>query len=516
MPESSAPKPPQALEPPTPAPLGDPDAGRFRPGDPSLRRRTARGTIVNAVFLAGLNLLGLLKGFIVAAFLTRSEYGVWGILLIALGTLLWLKQVGIGDKYVQQDEADQERAFQKAFTFELLVAGVLLGLMLASLPIFVLLYGESELLLPGAVLTLVVPALALQSPTWIFYRRMDFVRQRTLQAVDPLATFVVTIALAIAGLDYWSLVLGVVIGTWAGALAALAASPYRLALRFERETARAYLSFSWPVLVASLSGIVIAQLSLLLSEAELGLAGAGAVTLAASLSAYAEKVDAIVTGTLYPAICAVRDRTELLFESFVKSNRLALMWGLPFGVGLALFAPDLVRFGIGEEWTAAIGVIQAFGLIAAVNHIGFNWDSFFWARDDTRPTAVVGVITVAAFLASTVPLIFAYGLRGFIAGMAITTAVSLLARTFYLTRLFPGLAMLAHSARAMAPTVPAVLATLAVRAAAGERTLGLALVELGVYLAVTAASTFVFERALLREVAGYLRGQRRPQATLAG
>ena len=37
---------------------------------------------------------------------------------MSLGTLVWLKQVGIGDKYIQQDEGDQERAFQKAFTLE--------------------------------------------------------------------------------------------------------------------------------------------------------------------------------------------------------------------------------------------------------------------------------------------------------------------------------------------------------------------------------------------------------------
>ena len=31
-----------------------------------------------------------------------------------------LKLIGIGDKYIQQDEADQELAFQKAFTLDAL------------------------------------------------------------------------------------------------------------------------------------------------------------------------------------------------------------------------------------------------------------------------------------------------------------------------------------------------------------------------------------------------------------
>src|SRR3712207_8258636 len=45
-----------------------------------------------------------------------SEYGTFGILAAVLGTLLWLKQVGVGDRYVQQRDDDQERAFHIAFT----------------------------------------------------------------------------------------------------------------------------------------------------------------------------------------------------------------------------------------------------------------------------------------------------------------------------------------------------------------------------------------------------------------
>src|ERR687896_639958 len=96
--------------------------------EPSLRVRTARGTVVNAVFLIGLHSLGLLKGFVIAAFLTRSEYGVWGIVLIAVGTLIWLKQVGIGDKYVQEATDDPELAYQRAFTIDALSNALLLGI----------------------------------------------------------------------------------------------------------------------------------------------------------------------------------------------------------------------------------------------------------------------------------------------------------------------------------------------------------------------------------------------------
>ncbi|HEV7459303.1 MAG TPA: oligosaccharide flippase family protein [Solirubrobacteraceae bacterium] len=475
----------------------------------SLRQHAARGTLVNGAFLIGLYTLGLLRGFIVAGILGAAEYGVWGIVMITFTTLLWLKQVGVVDRYVQQDEADQEAAFQRAFTVELIVTGAFMLLMLAAIPVVAVVYGHGELVAPSLVFVVAIAGSALQVPVWIYYRRMDFVRQRTLQAIDPVLGFVVTIGLAVAGAGYWSLVVGAAVGAWAAGAAVFASSPYRVRLRYDPGVLRQYVSFSWPLFAAAASSLVIAQSSILVGEQVLGLAGVGIIALASSISNYANRVDEMVTQTIYPAICAVRDRTDLLFETFVKSNRLALMWGLPFGVGVALFASDLVQFGIGERWRAGVGLIQVFGVIAGLAHIGFNWDAFYRARAETRPIAVWSFLCMLSFVAVAIPLLIADGLDGLAIGMAVMATVSLSLRMYYLGRLFPDFRIIRHIVRAVAPTIPATLAVLALRAVDGaHRTLAAALAELALYVIVTAVFTLLLERDLLREVVGYLR---RPQ-----
>ncbi|HEX8073815.1 MAG TPA: oligosaccharide flippase family protein [Thermoleophilaceae bacterium] len=484
--------------------------GREGAAGDSLRTRTARGTVVNAAFMVFLQTLGLLKGFVIAAFLTRSEYGVWGILVITLGTLSWLKDIGIGDKYVQQDDPDQERAFQRAFSVDLLANGALFGLIVCLLPPLALAYGHWEIVVPGLVLAAAVPVQSFKTPSWIFYRQMRYARQRLLEAVDPVVSLAVTVVLAAVGLGYWSLVIGFLAGAVGAAVVAVAVAPYPLRFRFERAAVREYWSFSWPIFVASASGLAIPQVALLAGTRTLGLAGAGAITLAGMVGTYTDKVDEVVTWTLYPAICRVKDRAELMLEAFVKSNRLALMWGIPFGVGVALFASDVVHYGIGERWVPAIGLIQVFGLTAAANHIGFNWGAFLSARGDTRPLAVTGPIVLAAFLAAPVPLLIAFGLNGFGAGMAFMTAVGLAVRSHYLRRLFPGFRMVPYALRGLAPTVPATAVTLAARVAIPGNSPAAALVELGLYVGVTAACTWALERPLLREVLSYVRRRTGP------
>lgn len=461
-----------------------------------MRRLAARGVLINGAFDVGLTSLGLIKGFVVAAFLTREEFGVFGLLAAALGSLLWLKQVGIGDKYVQQRDEDQERAFQLAFTFELAASAVFLLLILAAVPVVTLVYGENELLAAGFVVSLTIVGNALQTPIWPHYRSMHFARQRTLQAIDPVVAFVVTVALAATGAGYWALVIGVVAGSFAGAAVAVIASPFALRLRWDGGVARSYLAFSWPLLVAGGAGIVISQSAVLVSEFSLGLAGVGAVALASSIVAYTGRVDQIVTNTLYPAICRIVDRRDALVEVFVKSNRLALTFGLPFGVGLALFAEPLVVDGLGPRWEPAVGLVQAFALVAAADQLFFNWSAFHRALGLTRPMAVTNVVMMVVFLCVAIPLLLAEGLDGLGIGMGATTLAGLALRSFYVRRIFPGVGLAPLAAKS---AVPALSGAAVVLLADGPLA-----AEVAAYLAVVAVATAVLQGGLLREAAGYL------------
>jgi O-antigen/teichoic acid export membrane protein len=478
----------------------------------TLREHTARGVIVNSVFQVGFAVLNLVKRVGVAAFLSASQFGVWGIIVTTLITLGWLKQVGISDKYVQQDEPDQEVAFQKAFTLELAYTLVFYGFLIAALPLYALAYGRPQIIAPGLILSLSFLATALQTPIWVAYRQMRFVRQRTLEGIDPVVSIVVTLGLAVAGAGYWSLVVGGVAGSFSCAIAALKWSPYRLAWRFDRGALREYLGFSWPLVLSSASGIVIVQGSIMIGNYTVGLAGLGALALANAFAGFADRVDDVIRHTIYPAVCAVRDRTDLLFEAFAKSNRLALMWGLPFGIGLALFAPDLVHFVLGDKWRGAIGLMQAFGLIIGFRQIAFNWTVFMRAVDRTRPIAVSGLVGVVSFAVVTAPLMLAFGLTGYAAGMSIALLVDLGVRGYFLSRLFEGFRLARHVVRAVAPSVPAVTLVLAVRLASSgmERRPIVALGELALYAIATAIATFAFERPLVREVFSYMQRSPKP------
>ena len=477
-------------------------------GGGGLRKRVAGGTIVNAVFMVGMHGLSITQGLLLAALLGAAEYGLWGLLTVTFGTLFGLAAVGLDDKYIQQDHPDQQRAFEIAFTLQSMLCGLFTVIALVVIPLFSLLYDAPQILVPGLLLALALPLIALQTPVWVFYRRMDFVKQRLLEACSPVSAFVVSVSLALAGFGFWSLVVGsLVAGVVAGAVA-VAYSPYKLRFRYERGALREYASFSWPLFVASGSAVVMFQVPVTIAARTLGSAAVGAITITSQITLYAKRVDDIVTHALYPAVCAVKDQRDLLFESFSKSNRLALLWGIPFGVAAAIFAEQAVPTVLGADWALAVPLIQILGLNAAVDQIGFNWTAFARARGETRVIALASALMLVATLAVGVPLLLSHGLRGFAFGLAAGTLANLIVRLVYLVRLFPAARMLDHVVRSILPTVPAAVLILLGRAMQPDNS-GLRLVaEIGVYALLVAVVTWWAERPLLRESIGYLRRTR--------
>lgn len=482
------------------------DPSRLDPHVRSLRRHTAQGVLVNSGFQLGLTALGTLQRLAVAAWLTRAQYGLWGILVTTLITLSGLKALGVADKYIQQNEPDQERAFQKAFTLELGLSAALMVLIMLVLPLYGLAYGHGAIVVPGIVLSLSVLLTAFESPAWIPYRRMQYARQRVLSSVDPVVTILATIALVAGGAGYWGLIAGAVIGSAAGALTCWATSPYKLRLRYDPGTLREYTSFSLPLFGSGISRLLIIQGSLIVASHTVGLKGIGIIGLAANIAAFADRVDAIVSQTIYPAVCAVVHRAEVLAEVFVKSNRIALMWAAPFGAAAALFARDGVDLVLGDRWRPATGIIIAFALTSGIGQVAFNWHLFMRAVNRTKPLFIASVADLGVFFAVAVPAMIAFGVAGYAAAFAATTLVQIALRGWYMRRLFRGFAVGRQMLRGVAPALPAAALVLLVRlVAGGERTVARVLAEAALYCGAVVVATVLLERPLVGEMIAHLR-----------
>ena len=475
-----------------------------------LRNRIARGGMLNAFFLGGAESLLLVQGLIVTALLGPLAIGLYGIVSTTAVTIVALRRVGIDEAFVQQDALDQEAEFQRAFTIEFAIAVTASLAIAAAAPILAAIYGDHRLLWLTLAVSYLPIGFALQAPQWIFFRRMDFLRLRALQVLIPTLTFLVTVPFVVAGFGVWSLVIGPLVGNTASVLAGLVISPYRLRLRFDRAAWGHYLRFSWPVFATAATMLVLQQGQITAFGLNGGIAAAGYITLAATLTRYVDRADQILTTTIYPAICAVRDKLHTLSELFVKSNRLTLMWAFPFGVTFMLFSSDLVTRVFGHRWQPATALLAGMAGALALQQVGYNWFSFYRARGQSSPQAVESAVLLVAFLALAIPGLLIWGTWGFVVGRTLTSAGVLVVRRHYVRKLLPGVSLARIAAPAAALVLGAASPVLAVRFAmwGDHRTLAQIGIELALWGAGLLFLAWRFERPLLRELRGYLRARR--------
>jgi O-antigen/teichoic acid export membrane protein len=304
-------------------------------------------------------------------------------------------------------------------------------------------------------------------------------------------------------------VIGPAVGNLAGIVAAVRASPYPLALRWDPATARRYLRFSAWVLVASLASLVVLQGQVLALDLNDGLRAVGFVTLAATFARYVDRADQIVTATIYPAICAIRGRSAALAVLFVRSNRATLLWTLPAAAAIVLFSQALVDHVIGRAWDDAVVLMQGLAVAAALQQIGFNWFSFYRAHGDARPGAIEAMVGAGAFVALAVPGLVAAGFTGFVAGRCAAVLVQLGVRARYVRALLPSVRIADVLARPVVPTTLAVAAVVGLRLVPGwsADAGAAALAEVALFAAVAIGASVALERDLLRELTAALGGR---------
>ena len=222
-------------------------------------------------------------------------------------------------------------------------------------------------------------------------------RQRTIETIDPVVSTIAMVALLAIGMDIWGLAIGAVVGSVAGAVAALYANPYPLRFRWDRGALREYFKFSWPLLVGGIGSLLVVQATLIIGNAALGPRRGRRDRARDELRALLE-LDRAVADDDDLSGCLRGPGAQGRAPGGVRQVEPA---GADVGAsgwvsGCPLFAADLVDFILGPSWDEAIPLIQIFGLIFGFGTIAFAWSVFYRARNDTRPVAVMGVVTVIA------------------------------------------------------------------------------------------------------------------------
>ncbi len=381
--------------------------------NPAIVRKAGRGFIWNFLTYGLSKGAVLLTTSVLARLLTKEDFGLVAVGVIAINYLSVVKDLGLGMALIQRRD-DINEAANTVFTINI-VLGFALSLIVIPLAPFFAAYFEEPMV--ANVLRWLGASFAINAIGSVhinlLMRNLDYRRKFIPDMGNTIVKGVISIGLAIAGFGVWALVYGQLIGAIASVLLVWIVMPWRPRLTINKNIASQLFKFGASVTGVSVLSVIADNLGYIIIGKVFGIAALGIFSIAYRLPEMLLIGNLwVMTSVIFPVFSSIQDKPDELRRGFLASIRLVQLVALPICFGLLLAAEPIVRVIFGEQWLETIPLIRILSMFALVYSIGYHVGDLYKAigrPDISLKLSIMGIaITVPALLIGS-----QYGLTGF-------------------------------------------------------------------------------------------------------
>jgi O-antigen/teichoic acid export membrane protein len=300
----------------------------------------------------------------VAHILSPADYGVVTLATVYLGVVTLVSDFGVGAGVVAlRDQTDEQLAQLNGLAVLVGVAGfVVSGLIARPAGRF---FQAPQL---PAVLTIMSLSFVVSSfqsvPSSLLRKDLRFKALSVIDGTRALVTSGLVLALAIAGLRYWSLVLGALASTTIGTALVITQRRHRFALPRWSDL-KQQIRFSSHISIVNLAWYWYSNADFVVAGRMLGQDALGMYSLAWQLAnTPVEKVTSVI-GSVTPAyFSAVQNDPSALKRYLLKPTEAISLILFPVMIGMALVAHDAVPLLLGSKWQQLVVPLQLLAIYA--------------------------------------------------------------------------------------------------------------------------------------------------------
>jgi len=373
----------------------------------------------------------MLKLIILARLLAPEDFGLFGIVMLALAILETFTQTGFDTALIQR-KGDIGEYLDTAWTVQVIRRLILAAVLFSGAPLVGWFFNEARAVPLMRLMSLSVALSGFVNIGIVYFQKeLQFHRQVAYNVLSEVVGLTVGIVLAYRLRNVWALV-------WAGVAAAGARSvlsyvlhPYRPRPKLDPTHARQLFRFGRWVLGSSVMIYAGMYLDNLMVGKLLGTAALGFYAMAYRLSLLPlEETTYAVSGVLLPGYAKVQNDRRRLQRVYERAVALTGLLSVPACLGMVLLARPTVRLVLGEQWLPVVLPIQLLAFAQLIKSVASTGSSFFLGSGRHQYEFYAQVARVIGLVACIVPAILLFGLEG--AALAVVvSALSMFAAYFY-------------------------------------------------------------------------------------
>ena len=339
----------------------------------TIGRRAGQGVFWN--FLTyGLGRAGvLLTTSILARLLSKDDFGLVAIAVVAINYFGVIKDLGLGVALIQRRE-DVNEAANTVFTINIILGFFLSAAIIPFAPLFAG-YFNNPMITPvlrwlGA--SFAINALGSVHNIWLM-RELDYRRKFIPDMGNTAVKTLVSIGLAFGGFGVWSLVFGQILGALASVVLVWIILPWRPRPTLNRKITATLLRFGRSIIGGDILTVVIDNLDYIIVGKIFGVAQLSVYTLAYRLPEMLVIGNLwVLGGVIFPAFSSIQDRPDEMRRGFLTSVRLIALVMVPICLGLVIAADPIVRVLFGDQWLDVIPLLRVLAVYAWLYSLGYH------------------------------------------------------------------------------------------------------------------------------------------------
>ncbi len=421
-----------------------------------LKRKTTLGFIWVSVsfFLAqSLNFISLI---ILARLLFPEDFGTYALVTIIIFFITTLSEFGLGAALIQRKDIDEE-TINTAFTIITILGLSFAGLLLIFSPLIASFFNEPIIVTPLRVMTIAIILISLGViPTNLLERNLDFKKRMFAEILPLLGQVSISITLALAGADIWSLVGGAITSFSFSTLLVWKFTALRPRLQFNPVIAKQLIKFGQHITY----GVVLLYVAVNLDRFYLSYvadaATVGYYSLGLTIGNWVGNIALLTNRVMFPAFSRSQENPQLIRQVYLRVLRFVAMVSFPVTMGIFLIAPRMVLILYGEKWLSSvifIRILVFYGLLRSLNAL----IGPVFAAAGKPSNSVQMIIARLLFL---IPLMFLLNIKFNTVGIGLATIIAMAISTIYayiLTRNELMLSLLEVSRHIISPLVATIV-----------------------------------------------------------
>jgi O-antigen/teichoic acid export membrane protein len=390
--------------------------------EPSLKSRVVKSAVwvfAGKVVGRGLTLIRLL---VLARLLTPEDFGLFGIVLLAIATVQTFTKTGFSAALIQRQE-NTEDYLDTAWTIQVIRGVLLAGILFAVAPLVAWFFEESRAELLLKVMGISVAFGGLSNIGIIFFRKeLKFHKQVLFAGSTAVIELIVGVTVAVKLRSVWALVWARLAGTFARLILSYLLHGYRPSLQLKRSRAHSLFNFGKWVLASSVMLFFLRHGDDAIVGKVLGIGALGVYQLAYRISnAPATEICHTISTVTFPAYSQLQSDLARLKRAYLRTFTIIVGIAMPMAAGIIVVSPTFVHVVLGEKWMGAVVPIQilaAFGLLRA---IAATTGPVFHAIGNPRVLTYATLLECLVMFICIGPLIYVGGVIGVC--IAVTFAV---------------------------------------------------------------------------------------------